>query len=254
MNTESLVTYTKGSRPFLCTPAQAETLDRLITIQKGGIGTIHGYKPSTGYTKPPSKNINFITRFSIRNLYDRKIKALEAIAFDDVAEYVKNDPVLSVMDHTTLKTLFAGRKAQELESLIKTNDGDRSDGYRKGHDRCYVTVADGVKVNLDCRKENGIMEPVLFNGLPVAETIMLFYLELSSTTVVEGERKVVNSGASVRMKNCIERCLNKRSVGIKTFSLKADNFESITINRENITPDDIAGSPQATLLLEALDF
>lgn len=254
MNSTSLVTYTKGTRPFLCTPAQAETLDRLATIQKGGIGTIHGYKPSSGYTKSPTKNINFISRFSMRNLYDRKVKALEAITFDDVAEYIKEDPVLSATDHATLKTLFAGRKAQEIESLTRTNSGDRDDAHREAHDRCYVTVCEGVKVNLDCRKENGIMEPVLVNGLPVAESIMLHYLELSSTTITEGERKVTNSGASVRMKNCIERCLNKRSVGIRTFSLKADNFDSITVNRETITSDDLTASPQGTLIMEALDF
>jgi hypothetical protein len=52
------------------------------------------------------------------------------------------------------------------------------------------------------------------------------------------------------MKNCIERVLNKRSVGLKTFSLKADNFESVTINREAITREDLLKESQGELLAD----
>jgi hypothetical protein len=186
-------------------------------------------------------------------LYQRKVKALEAITLDDVLPLVESDPVLSTLDRATVRDLFTGRKAQEIESLTRTLDGKRDDSHREGHDRCYVTVADGVKVNLDCKKVDGKMVPVLHDGLPVAESIMLHYLELSSVTVTEGVRKEVNSGASVRMKNCIDRLLNKRSVGLKTFSLKADNFESVTVNREAITREDLLKESQGELLADLFD-
>jgi hypothetical protein len=248
------VVYDKGSIKFLCTPAQAEVLDNLITVQRGGIGTIHGYQPSTGYITKPIKNINFITRFSVAKLYERKVKALQAITFDDVLEGVKSDATLSKLDRATVKTLFEGRKAQELESLNKSLDGNRSDAHREGHDRCYVRIAEGVKVNLDCVKVDGIQQPVLHDGLPVAESIMLHYLELSSTTLVPGQYKVVNSGASVLMKNLIEKNLNARSVGIKTFSLKSDNFQKITVSRQTITNEDLTANVQGQLLMELVDL
>ena len=60
-------------------------------------------------------------------------------------------------------------------------------------------------------------------------------------TRVEGVRKVVNSKPPKLMSNAIESVLNKRSVGIKTLSLKEDNFERLVIDNEVVLREDVAG-------------
>jgi hypothetical protein len=57
--------------------------------------------------------------------------------------------------------------------------------------------------------------------------------------VKAGKRKVVNSGAPVRMGNLIESCLNKRSVGLRTLSLKEDNFQEFKIDNRVIEPGEL---------------
>ena len=105
-----------------------------------------------------------------------------------------------------------------------TLSGDRSDSHRAGHDRCYAHVADGVKVNFVTEKDkDGLMQPVLTDGLPTAASIMVSYLEINRTTRKEGEYKVVNSGAPGSYGQChrqgaeqsergaLRCCLSKRT-------------------------------------------
>lgn len=138
-----------------------------------------------------------------------------------------------------LKEIFDARKATLIESLERSLDGDRSDAHREAHDRCYVHIGD-VKLHLDTEKVDGRMEPVVdADGAVLVKTVMVKYLELNVKTVKEGVRKVVNSGAPVRMEKLIESCLNKRSVGFKTLSLKEDNFEEFKIDNRTIEPGEI---------------
>jgi hypothetical protein len=149
-----------------------------------------------------------------------------------------------------------------VDSMNKSLNGDRSDGHRQGHDRCYIHIEQGVKVNLDCEKDSdGIMQPKLHNGFPVVESIMLMYLELNRKYITEGTRKVVKSGAPVLMTNAIDSVLNARSVGIRALSLKADNFTRFVCDGQEVTPDDLkAAVPTTTTadqyraLLEAVGF
>lgn len=259
----NLTTYKNADKPFLCTVAQAETLDRLTALNKGGIGSVHGYRPTTGYVtgKSPVVDMQIITRFETSKLYARKRAALEAITFADCAEDIAKAAKLKALPAGDCLTLFNTAKDAAIASLTKTLEGDRDDAHRQGHDRCYARVADGVKVHLVTEKrDDGLMHPVLTDGLPTLASIMVPYLELNKTIRVAGEYKVVNSGAKVLMDNVIASKLNSRSVGYKTLSLKEGNFESLNVSKQKITPDDLKtvevamSKSKLVALLEALGF
>lgn len=235
-----LVEY--NDKKFWVSQKQAETIALLAETHKGGMGAIHGYVPTSDYVKSPVVDIQLITRFSTPALYQRKIDALSGISFKDVEDDVKADKVLKVLPRNEQIKLFNERMSQEIDSLTKTLDGERNDSYRAGHDRCYAVIGDGIKVHFETKKGlDNLKHPVIENGYPVAESIMVAYLELGRTYRESGEKKVVNSGDSVRMKNCIEKQLNSRSVGYRTLSLKENNFEKFTVSRKTITPNDISG-------------
>ena len=241
-----LVTRTDlNGNKFRATAEQAEALEALSVARAGGIATVYGYKPSTGYVKCPSLNLQILTRFSTERLYQRKMAALSDITFSDVKPLIAKDPVLSAKPEAELMVLFNDRKASEVASLAKTVEGsDRSDAHRQGHDRCYARVADGIKVHLVTEKDkDGLMQPVLVDGLPVVASIMVHYLELNREVITEGEHKVVNSGAPVRMSNCIAKLLNAKSVGLKTLSLKNGNFDRLVVNRRSYLPEEVSGIP-----------
>lgn len=256
-----LIRYTTDAgEQFYCTAGQAEALDMLASLHKGGIGTVYGYKPSSDWKVSPTVNLQIITRFSTSALYQRKQLALDAIKFADILPHINADPVLKNETLASLEAVFNERKAGAVASMQQTLDGDRSDNRRQGHDRCHISIAEGVKVNLVTDKgDDGLKYPVLADdGLPTAKTILVHYLELRRETVVEGVRKVVNSGVPVRVSNCIDKVLNKRSVGIRSLSLQPENFETIKIGRQTFTKADLVAEmaddsrDDANLLFEAL--
>lgn len=224
------------------TQQQADTIEALTLTRKGGFARLYGYKPSSNYEVQPVQDIVMVTRFSTEKLYERKRKALESITFADVLPAINKEPKFKTMTVGELEALFNERLQGEIDSLNKTLDGDRSDSHRQGHDRCYLKLADGIKVNFVTEKgKDGLMHPVLTDGFPTVASIMVNYLENSKVTRVEGVRKVVNSKPPKLMSNAIESVLNKRSVGIKTASLKEDNFERLVIDSEVILSEDVAG-------------
>ncbi len=221
---------------------QGDTLNILAQTRKGGFARVYGYQPSTGYVKSPVQDISMVTRFSTEKLYVRKIKALDGIAFADVAPAIAAEPKLNKLPVSEQRKLFNDRKQAMIDSMNKTLNDDRSDAHRQGHDRCYLHIAEGVKVNYVTEKgTDGLMHPVLDNGFPTVASIMVTYLENSKVTRVKGERKVVNSGAPVLMGNAIESLLNDRSVGLRTLSLKEGNFERLVIDSEVVLREDVAG-------------
>lgn len=236
--------YTAGGREFRCTEAQANALDELSTIQRGGIGTVHGYVSTSGRVEPETADIQFITAFSLPRLYERKIAALQGITIDEVRDVAQDDPKLSVLDDDALEQLFEQRRDMEINSMQKTLDGDRSDARRQAHDTFYVQVSPGVKVHLRTFKnDRGETELELVGGLPVAKSIMVSFIEINRTVTQPGEYKVVNSGAPVRMSNAIKRAINARSTSMKTLSLKDDNFERLVVSRKEFLPEDVQGIP-----------
>lgn len=232
----SLVADQNGMQVWI-TGKQLETLNVLEQCRGGLVAGVHGYVPTTGYEVSPVKDMQILTRFSYANLLRRRQSALEAIELTDIpADTVPANKLKG----KTLAEWFAERKAQELVSMQKTLDGDRSDAHREGHDRCYARFVEGIKCHLKTVKGNdGLMHPVLENGFPVVESIMVQHLVLNTKTIKEGVYKTINSGASVMVKNAIERVLNSRSVKVKSISLKEDNFDKLVIDHNTIVPSDL---------------
>lgn len=240
--THTILTDLNGQK-FRATTEQAEALESLSVARQGGIATVYGYVATSDRVKPTVYDAQFITRFSIENLYKRKMAALSDLRFSDVKEFIDADPVLSKLPETELLTIFNTRKVKEVDSMNTTLTGDRSDAHRQGHDRCYARVADGIKVHFVTEKVDGLMQPVLTDGLPTVASIMVACLELNRNVREPGEYKVVKSGAPVLMSNAIAKVLNKRSVGLKFLSLKEDNFERLIVARKAYLPEDVASIP-----------
>lgn len=244
--THTILTDLNGQK-FRATAEQAEALESLSVARQGGIATVYGYKAESGRTVPTVYDAQLITRFSVENLYKRKMAALSDLRFSDVKEFIDNDPILSKLPESELLTIFNTRKVKEVDSMNATLSGDRSDAHRQGHDRCYARVADGIKVHFVTEKVDGIMQPVLTDGLPTVASIMVACLELNRNVREPGEYKVVKSGAPVLMSNAISKALNKRSVGLKYLTLKEDNFERLVVARRSYLPEEVAGIPSDIL-------
>ncbi len=221
------------------TMEQIAALAILKDTRKGGVASVVGYVPSTNWITKPVQNIQFISRISTERLYKRHIEALNALSYGDIADSIAKDTKLAAMTHTDLLALFESRRDMEVASKEKTLSGDRSGAHRAGHDRCYLSVDTGIKVNLVTEKgEDGLKHPVLTNGFPMVSTIMISAFFLKVTTVKEGTRKTVNSGAAVRMSDIIKSVLNQAGLNLKMLSLKADNFDRLTIDKNVIVADD----------------
>lgn len=235
-----------NGQQFRATTEQAEALEALAVARAGGIATVYGYQPTSDYVKDqyPVLNLQILTRFSTTRLYERKMAALSDIRFSDVKPIIEKDAVLSALPEAQLMTIFNERKAKEVASMGQTLAGDRSGAHREAHDRCYARVADGIKVHFITEKDaDGLMQPVLTDGLPTVASIMVHYLELNREVRKAGEYKVVKSGAPVLMSNAINKLLNQKSVGLKTLSLKEGNFERLVVARKSYLPEDVAGIP-----------
>lgn len=240
MQTKTLIVVPGGK--VWATAQQADTLEALSQTRKGGFARVYGYRPASDWVTPPVQDILMVTRFSYDKLLNRKENALKSISFDDVKPLLAKEPKLAALSEQEQRDLFTERKGEMLDSIATTQSGDRSDAHRQGHDRCYLHLADGVKVNYVTEKDkDGLMQPVLTDGFPTVASIMISYLENSKVTRVEGVRKVVNSRPPKLMSNAIESLLNKRSVKLKMLSLKEDNFERLTIDGEVVLREDVAG-------------
>lgn len=229
---------------FRCTESQQETLEKLQRVVRGGIGTVHGYVSTSNRTVPEKADIQFLTAFSTKRLYERKLHALERITFDEVADYL-TAPKLTALTESERQRIFDERKQKEMDSLKKSIDGtDRSDAHRQAHDRCYCEIGPGVKVHYRTEKDDdGIKQPVLINELPVVESIMLTIIEIKRKVIEPGEYKTVNSGPPVLTSNAIKKAMNIRSTNLKTLSLKEDNFDSVVLDHNTFLPEHVEGIP-----------
>lgn len=234
--TRSLVKGLNGKLVWM-SPKEVAVVGVLEECRKGGCASVQGYVPETNYAVRPILNIQMLTNVSYTKTLERRLAALKAITFADIPANVI--PATKLRGKTP-EQWFDARKTQEIESMEATLNNVRDDAHRQGHDRCYVKFSEGIKVNLVTEKDqNGIMQPVLVDGYPTVASIMVQHLELNRTVVQEGVYKQVDSGASVLMKNAINKLLNARSVQTKTISLKADNFDQLTIDKNVVIPADI---------------
>jgi hypothetical protein len=250
LEVKRVVVTSEDGKDVWVTPNQAEALSSLVEIQGGGCGGLHGYIPSTGYITSPVVDIQMLTNFSYEKLVERKRAALEQISFTDVQDDIANEPKLASLSVEKQNEIFEARKQMLLDSLDTTLSGDRSDAHRQGHDRCYARFSGGIKGHLKTEKgKDGLKHPVLLNGLPVLESIMIQYLELNRKVIKEGVRKTVNSGAPVLMGNAISKQLNSRSTSYKTASLKEGNFDKLVVSKQEYLSEDV--SPNVLDLLTA---
>lgn len=243
LDVKRVVVKSTDGKEIWVTPTQAEALNSLTEAHGGGCASIHGYHVASGFVEPEVVDLQVLTRFSSAKLFQRKLEAIRNITFQDAMPAISNDEVLSKMPLKELKDLFDVRHAYETGTIEKTQDGDRSDAHRQGHDRCFATFGDGVKCHLFTEKNpaDKLMYPIKLNGLPVLESIKLPILELNRKVIKEGVRKPPrNSGAPVRMSNAIKSVLNQRSVGYKTLALKEDNFDKLVISGMELIPENVS--------------
>jgi len=227
-------------RTVSLTPTQAKSIEALTEIRKGGCASVKGYKPVSNWIKSPTHDIQLITRFSTRKLYQRRLKALEAVKYEDVAVAVAKDEKLNALSGAKLLEHFDARKQKLIDSLTRSLEDKPKNAHQEAHERCYAYI-DGVKIHLVTETVNKVKQPVLDrDGHCMCASVMIPYLELHVKEVVPGERKIVNSGPAVLMGNIIESCLNQRSVNYKTLSLKSDNFTSFRVDNNEFLPEHIA--------------
>lgn len=229
---------------FWATTKQIAAIETLMAANKGGFARVNGYVSTTDYVKPQTANLTVLTRFSVENLYKRKIAALQALTFTDVMDKVLDDDAAKarakVFDLQELQAIFAERRAKEIESMEKTLAGIRDDAHRQGHDRCYIRITDGVKAHLRTEKVDGVMVPVLRDGVPILDSVILHAITISQDVITEGERKIVNSGIPVLISKAMERLMPK-STKIRSLALKENNFDSVMIGGNVILPQEMQG-------------
>jgi hypothetical protein len=228
----------KDGRSVRMTAAQAQAVEALNNTRKGGCSSVKGYRPTSSWVTPPVHDIQMLTHISISKLYERRAAALTQIEYSDVAEAAAKDPKLKVLSGTVLLEHFEARKKMLTSQLLRSLMDLPKNAHQEAHDRCYARIGD-VKIHLDTVKEDGRMEPVITDGCVSLKNIMVPYLELNTVVREPGERKKVNSGPKVLMGNLIEKCLNKRSVVLKTLSLKDDNFEAFTASHQELLPEEV---------------
>lgn len=250
-----LLTTSYGGRVVYATKDQIALVDRLIQTTKGGYATVHGYKPTTGYVESPTIDWNFISRFSTINLYNRKMKALQAVAFEDLTITA---PKLVALSETDQHKQYLECVQKMIASMTKTIEGHRDDEHRKAHDAFYAFPDTGVKVHLNTTKKGKETRLILTNDggssridvakdeaeimeakgwHPIVDAVMLSVIEIGRKVVVEGKSKPApNSGPKVLMDKAINEAIKSKTTAMKTVSLKADNFDSLCLGGDLIDP------------------
>jgi len=225
---------------FYATQSMLDALDTLKNCAAGRFATIKGYVPlsAKSWVKLPKYDATITTRFDTEKLYNRRKAALEAMKLEDCMVYVMQDNVLCKLDASALRHAFDARMKDEIASMNRERPDTAN--HREGQARCHVNICNGVRVHLKTYKSNdGIMLPyVTDDSNTVAESIRVHGIQQHRRYIEKGERKIVNSGVPVRVSNIIKKALNFRSVALTSYTL-GDNFDSLAIDGNLLTPDDI---------------
>lgn len=239
LNTRTLIVAMGAS--VWASADQAATLNVLIDTRKGGFARIMGYIAPSGRIVPTVYDATVTTRFSYKALVERKRKALVGMTLAMVKPFLKSAKV-DALTPAELAVAFDTRKAKDIASFTATGNDDRSDSHRQGHDRCYLNLADGIVVHYVTERnaDDGLMHPVLLDGFPMVDSIMLNCLEVSRNVREAGTYKVVNSGVDVLIGNAIKAAMKAQGVrSMNRISLKEGNFERLAIDTEVVLPEDI---------------
>ena len=238
MNDLKICMHATDGRLVNVSGAQAKAIEELSHARRGGCASVIGYRPTSNWITAPVHDIQLIAKISIKNLYRRRLKALEEIQYGDIAVKVAADEKFGELSAASCVEIFNKRKEMLMTQITRNLEDKPKNAHQEAHERCYAYIGD-VKVHLITEKVDGRMEPVIVDGTVACSSILIPYLELNVTEKQAGERKVVNSGAPVRMGKFIEGVLNQRSVGLKQLSLKEDNFTEFRIDRKSFLPEDV---------------
>lgn len=225
---------TIAGRQVHISETQNDALEVFALMNHGGFGTAVEYKPTTNYVEVPTVNIQFISKFSVAKLYERRLEALQGIAFCDI---VCDHPKLAALSKLDQQAMFSQCIAAMVDSMRKTLIGDRDDAHRQAHDKFYVNHSQGVKCHLETTDGPEGTELVLTDGLPTVASIMLNVIEIGRKVIVPGKKKVVNSGPKVLMDNAIAAVWGKRTLHMQTLSLKPHNHKCVRMGGEEIECD-----------------
>lgn len=193
----------------------------LDACRAGGFAFLRGaiFTSNREEGKPTIANVWFHSRFSYAALLERKVSALLALSGVDGLE----------------DGAFQKARAALVESAAKTLTGNREDAHRQGHDRCYIQAAPGVIIHLVTEDRDGRKEPVLVEGIPTAESIMVQGLEVRRQVIESGVRKAVKSRPDTLAKKAVERVLFKQGIREpRRYTLKAGRFECLSIDNNTI--------------------
>lgn len=223
------------------TAEQAQSIATLEATRKGGFARVMGYVAKSGRTVPTVYDATVTTRFSYAKLIARQAKALQAMTVQDISEAVKGNAKLSKLSSAELALAFDARKASELASIQATEQGNRDDAHRQAHDRCYMSITDGIVVHLATEADSdNIKQPVMLDGFPMVDSVMMNCLEVSRNVRERGEYKVVNSGVPVLIGNAIKAVMKAQGIrSMNRISLKEGNFERLAIDSEVVLPEDL---------------
>lgn len=236
--TDAVLIHDLNGMEVWASKRQAETLALLEGAAHGAFAAVHGYIPESGWKVRPVCTYQFISKFSTMSLYARKIEALKALNFTDIK---CDHPKLAALTKAEQIDLFNERRAMEIASMEKTEQGCRDDAMRQAHDRCYFKSSQGIRCHLLTEKDaDGIMQPIIVDGHPVIKSILVHAIVVKRIIVQAGERKVVNSGCPVLMSQTIKRACDCKTISFQQFSLKDDNFDHLTISGMTFDVDDIA--------------
>ena len=180
-------------------------------------------------------NLQVITRYSHSKLVQREHDALVDVNFNDCD--FSNVPETKMKGKSALD-LFNKAHDALVSSAVKTLTNDRTDAHRAGHDRCYLPLKNGYKMHLVTEKgEDGLMQPVLINGMPIVKSVKLMVLVLNKTVLVKGSYKPTNPQLLTYFKDAIKRVVaSKVNVRVASLSLKEGQFDNLKID-SNVVVD-----------------
>jgi len=132
----------------------------------------------------------------------------------------------------SLLELYETAKNDILDSLDKTDAGDRSDAHRQGHDTCYAHVGIATLHLHTVTGEDGRKVPAIAeNGHMTVEGVMIPNFIVHRRVHVAGEWKPVNSRALTIMKEGIMAALRQYGIrGWRTLNFAKSNYTTVTFN------------------------
>jgi len=236
------VSYFGQNVEISVTDQTALVIDAVNETGRGQFGYIQnhvsGVPGKDKCVRPSVSNIWFLTN----PRYDRYLARLrEAVAALDIAKVSALTPIKrwdelrekAAKGKKDLTALFATAKEEILASIEKTASGDRSDGYREGHDRCYVRLGNVTIHLVTAPGEDGIMVPIRDeNGRMIADGCMLPFYTIKRVYADKGEWEETDSRALTIAKECIRKATGLYD--FKTFNLAKANFTAITFNSQTI--------------------